>query len=107
MLFVNDKILILVNLQMYMRLDEITQKMKEIEGWSLHTDYINKEFEFETFIRAINFVNRVAEVAEKNQHHPDIIINYKKVQLSLSTHDEGGLSEKDFIVAKEIDSLLG
>ena len=88
-----------------MNLAEITTNMQYLKGWSLASDSIEKEINFDTFMRAINFVNRVAEIAEAMEHHPDIIINYDKVHLSLTTHDEGGLSDIDFKVAREIDKI--
>lgn len=78
----------------------------EVPGWTLDQDAkkISKEFKFKDFIGAINFVGRVADVAELEGHHPDIHIHYNKVLLELSTHAIGGLSENDFIVAAKIDA---
>ncbi|MCH7568818.1 MAG: 4a-hydroxytetrahydrobiopterin dehydratase [Nanoarchaeota archaeon] len=88
-----------------MNLSEITKTMKELENWSLEDNTIVKISEFKDFKEALDFVNKVGEIAEKHGHHPDIIINYNKVRLILTTHSSGGLTEKDFEVAKEIDSL--
>lgn len=66
---------------------------------------IIRKFKFKDFKEAMAFVNKVAEVAEKESHHPDIEIHYNKVVLELSTHAIGGLSENDFILASKIDSL--
>ena len=76
-----------------------------MEGWEKSKDgkKISKEYKFKDFIGAINFVERVAETAELAGHHPDIHIFYNKVLLELSTHSIGGLSEKDFDLAKKID----
>lgn len=88
----------------------------EVPGWTLEWEKnpapeqarygarISKEFRFKDFIGAINFVERVADVAEMEGHHPDIHIKYNKVLLELSTHAIGGLSENDFIVAAKIDA---
>lgn len=78
----------------------------ESHGWALGQDAkkISKEFKFKDFIGAINFVERVADVAEMEGHHPDIHIYYNKVLLELSTHSIGGLSENDFILAAKIDA---
>ena len=84
---------------------EIQQKLKEIQGWSHAGKSLHKRFTFKSFIPAISFVNRIAEAAEKAGHHPDITINYNVVNISLSTHSEGGVTEKDFQLAKEIDGL--
>lgn len=90
--------------------------LDEVSGWTLvegknpegkSTSYgarISKEFKFQDFIGAINFVERVADVAEMEGHHPDIQIHYNKVLLELTTHAIGGLSENDFILAAKIDA---
>lgn len=66
---------------------------------------IHREFVFKDFIEAIEFVNNVAELAEKEDHHPDIHISYKKVTIELWTHAIGGLSENDFILASKIEKI--
>lgn len=80
--------------------------MDKVPGWTLDKDVkrISKQFKFRDFIGAINFVERVADVAEMEGHHPDIHIHYNKVLLELSTHAIGGLSENDFILAAKIDA---
>ena len=80
--------------------------LDETPGWAMDADAkkISKQFKFQDFIGAINFVERVADVAEMEGHHPDIHINYNKVLLELTTHAIGGLSENDFIVAAKIDA---
>jgi 4a-hydroxytetrahydrobiopterin dehydratase len=80
--------------------------LDEVSGWTLGQDAkkIYKEFKFADFIGAINFVERVADVAEMEGHHPDIHVHYNKVLLELSTHAIGGLSENDFIVAAKVDA---
>ncbi|HEY4479304.1 MAG TPA: 4a-hydroxytetrahydrobiopterin dehydratase, partial [Candidatus Paceibacterota bacterium] len=77
-----------------------------VPGWNLSEDgkKISKEFKFKDFIGAINFVERVADVAEMEDHHPDIHVYYNKVVLELWTHAIGGLSENDFIVAAKVDA---
>jgi 4a-hydroxytetrahydrobiopterin dehydratase len=65
-----------------------------------------RRFEFEDFKKAIEFVNRVAEIAEEQGHHPDIAIHWNKVDLTLWTHKIGGLHENDFILAAKVDKLL-
>lgn len=80
----------------------------EVPGWALidGVKKLDRHFEFEDFAAAMQFVNRVAEVAEKEQHHPDIAIHWNKVELSLWTHSIGGLHENDFVMAAKIDGLL-
>jgi 4a-hydroxytetrahydrobiopterin dehydratase len=79
----------------------------EVPAWSLRDGKkLERRFEFEDFAAAMRFVNRVAEVSEAEQHHPDIAIHWNKVELSLWTHSIGGLHENDFVMAAKIDELL-
>jgi 4a-hydroxytetrahydrobiopterin dehydratase len=87
--------------------EEIARFMSEVEGWAL-VEYergISREFKFKTFSQAIEFVGWVADIAEMEDHHPDIHIFYNRVKLELSTHAIKGLSENDFIVAAKINTL--
>ncbi len=81
--------------------------LSDVPGWNLSEDAkkISKEYKFQDFIGAINFVNNVAELAESEGHHPDIKINYNKVLLELWTHAIGGLSENDFVLAAKLDAI--
>lgn len=73
-------------------------------SWAVLDDKeIQKTFKFKDFLKAIAFVNKVAEIAEGEGHHPDITINYNKVKIALSTHAIGGLSTNDFILASKIE----
>lgn len=85
---------------------EAENYLGETPGWILDAEAkrISKEYKFKDFIGAINFVERVADVAEMEDHHPDIHIHYNKVLLELWTHAIGGLSENDFIVAAKVDA---
>jgi 4a-hydroxytetrahydrobiopterin dehydratase len=83
------------------------KRIKTLNGWTLDGDAIRKQFTFKDFLEAIAFVNRLAPEAEKADHHPDILINYKRVTLTYSTHSEGGLTEKDFAGAATADRLAG
>jgi 4a-hydroxytetrahydrobiopterin dehydratase len=86
---------------------EAEKYMHMVPGWELSEDgkNITKTFKFQDFIGAINFVNKVAEIAEGEGHHPDIhLTGYNKVKLVHSTHAIGGLSENDFILAAKIDA---
>ena len=86
--------------------EDIDQKLSEFPDWSLIGDSMQRTFSFENFVDAMSFVNRVADLAEDFQHHPDILIRYNKVTLTLSTHDAGGLTDKDFAFAREADSCV-
>lgn len=88
--------------------EEIEKYLIEIKGWRVVEEKkIEKSFAFKNFREAINFVNRVAALAEEENHHPDIWLSYNKVRLELRTHAIGGLSENDFILAAKIDNLGG
>ena len=82
---------------------ETEQRMKGLTGWTLDGDAIRKQFTFANFLEAIAFVNRLAPEAEAADHHPDILINYKRVTLTYSTHSEGGLTDKDLAGAAAAD----
>jgi 4a-hydroxytetrahydrobiopterin dehydratase len=85
---------------------ELINKIKlDLNEWMIHNELLVKEFVFSTFQDAINFVNTVAKIADEADHHPDIFISYNKVKISLITHDLGEISEKDYSLAKEIESL--
>jgi 4a-hydroxytetrahydrobiopterin dehydratase len=88
-------------------IEEIAPLLIQVKEWTLSEDKkkISKNWVFKDFLKAMNFVDQVADVAEAEGHHPDIHISYNKVTLELSTHSIGGLSENDFIVAVKIDSL--
>jgi len=83
---------------------EVQQRIKNLKGWSLDGDAIKKQYTFTGFLEAIAFVNRLAPKAEEADHHPDILINYKRVTLTYSTHSEGGLTAKDFEGAATADT---
>ncbi len=75
-------------------------------NWIQQEKQLIKEFSFKNFVEAINFVNQVGVLAEKNNHHPDIFIyNYKNVRLSLRTHSEDKVTDKDYKLAEEIDKI--
>ncbi|MBI3611515.1 MAG: 4a-hydroxytetrahydrobiopterin dehydratase [Nitrospirae bacterium] len=82
---------------------EIQRRLKQLSGWRLADNAIKKQYVFESFMPAIRFVNRAAELAEAADHHPDMTIHYRKVTMSLSTHSAGGLTQKDFALAEQID----
>jgi 4a-hydroxytetrahydrobiopterin dehydratase len=83
---------------------EVTRRLAEVPGWELVGKEIRRQYTFPDFADAMVFVNRVAILAGKVDHHPDIDIRYNKVSLVLSTHSEGGLTNKDFDLAKGIDA---
>jgi 4a-hydroxytetrahydrobiopterin dehydratase len=84
---------------------ELRLGLAELKSWKVQGKKIRRKFEFIDFARAMGFVNSVALYAERANHHPDIDIRWNKITLTLSTHSEGGISEKDISLAKKIDTL--
>lgn len=86
---------------------EVAKLLQDIEGWEVeHHSKIIKTYTFADFQTSIDFINKVAQIAEQEGHHPDINLHhYKKVTISLSTHAISGLSENDFILASKIDHI--
>ena len=84
---------------------EIKAALPSVSQWQKQGALIRRTFVFKDFPASVKFVNTVARLAEKAWHHPDIDIRWNKVTLALTTHDEGGLTEKDFALAKKFDAL--
>lgn len=84
----------------------VAELLKEVDRWEVGDDKLHRTFKFKSFIRAIQFVNRMAEVAEAEGHHPDFSVHYNRVEVVVWTHAIGGLSENDFIMAAKISALL-
>lgn len=82
---------------------EVAERLKRLPGWEPRENAIAKRFRFKEFMDGIRFVNRVAEIAEAADHHPDILINYTRITFTCSTHSEGGVTEKDFKLARQIE----
>ena len=87
--------------------DEVANALKELEGWERDGDVIARTIRFPDFMAGIHFIHQVAEMAEAADHHPDIDIRYRNVKFALSTHDQGGLTEKDVALAGQINRALG
>jgi 4a-hydroxytetrahydrobiopterin dehydratase len=87
--------------------NDVKEFLNELKGdWkSVDDKKIRNTFPFENFKQGIDFVNKVAELAEEEEHHPDVCIHYKEVEVEISTHAIGGLSENDFILAAKIDEI--
>lgn len=83
--------------------NQIADQLKPLAGWEYGDNSIRKLYRFKEFLDGIRFIDRVAELAEAADHHPDIAVNYTRVTFSCSTHDQGGVTEKDFRLANEIE----
>ncbi|CBN56672.1 MULTISPECIES: 4a-hydroxytetrahydrobiopterin dehydratase [Kamptonema] len=84
---------------------QIQEAIAKLSGWTVNGKEIQSIRKFKDFVEAIAFVNKLVAPAEAAGHHPDIEISYNKVTISLTTHDAGGLTEKDFTLAQEISTL--
>ncbi|OGU72458.1 MAG: 4a-hydroxytetrahydrobiopterin dehydratase [Ignavibacteria bacterium RBG_16_34_14] len=86
--------------------NEIMNKLKNVDNWNFDNNQIQSDYQFKDFKEALNFVNKVGDEAEKMNHHPDIFLHsWNKVKITISTHSEGGVTEKDFKLAAIIDKL--
>jgi 4a-hydroxytetrahydrobiopterin dehydratase len=84
---------------------EIRARFSQLSGWTVEGNQLRCTRKFQDFIEAIAFVNKLVEPSEAAAHHPDIEISYNKVTVNLTTHDAGGLTEKDFALAQKISQL--
>ena len=86
---------------------QINQALADLPGWKQAGEAIERRYEFKDFAAAMEFVNRVAALAEASDHHPDIDIRYNKVVLGLISHDSGGVTSRDVKMAHKINGLDG
>lgn len=85
---------------------EIKSALEAVPQWNEVGGELQRTFQFDDFVASMEFVNRVADAAESNEHHPDILIRYNKVTLTMSTHDAGGISSRDFKLATTINGFV-
>ena len=85
---------------------QVSLHLKAVPNWSKRAQTILRTFKFKGFLESIAFVNRIARKAQRINHHPDIDIRFNKVTLKLTTHDEGGITEKDFSLARQCDEVF-
>jgi len=85
--------------------DQIEKKLKELKGWRHREETIVKSFDCGDFVGSVKFVDSIVEPAEEMNHHPDIAIAWSQVEVTLTTHDAGGVTDNDFVLAKKIDEL--
>ena len=84
---------------------EISERLQKLPGWRVENQKLIKEFSFSSYQHAVQFTNQLAALAEEMDHHPDILLTYRKVVVSLTTHSQGALSEKDFLFAEKVSSF--
>ncbi len=87
--------------------EQVQAELGKLPEWSQSSETITRTYQFDDFVRSMRFVDQVAVAAEADQHHPDILIRYNKVTLTLSTHDAGGITGKDFALARKADAFAG
>lgn len=85
---------------------EIKSKLDGVPGWSFEDGQITRDFNFDTFLGGIEFVVKVAQAAESADHHPDIDIRYSTIKVSVSSHDVGGITDRDFKLAAALNRLV-
>ncbi len=85
--------------------EEIEERLAELDGWVYLPQGIQKSYVLADFRSVVNLVNRVADLAEEANHHPDILISYDRVTFTLATHDAGGVTERDLELASRIEAI--
>ncbi len=85
---------------------EIQSDLNELNGWTFDDNAIHRNVTFDSYMEGIKFVNRLAEVAEEKNHHPDLIVGWCKVGVTFTSHDQGGVTDQCIAMAKAVDSLL-
>ncbi|MCK4873554.1 MAG: 4a-hydroxytetrahydrobiopterin dehydratase [Phycisphaerales bacterium] len=84
---------------------EVETRLADLDGWSEMNGSIQRTYNFDDFVASMSFVNKISELAERIGHHPDILIRFGKVTLTLTTHDATGVTEQDFQFAADADAL--
>lgn len=86
--------------------DQLKEKLNNLKGWQIDKGQLAKETTFKDFKEALAYVNKVGAVAESMNHHPDILLHqWNKVKVCITTHDEGGITEKDFLFARKVEGM--
>lgn len=85
--------------------EEIKESLQKLDDWKVEGNYLRKKFKFENFAESLEFINKVGEIAEAADHHPDITFGWGYAEIELTTHDTGGLTHNDFDVASDIDQI--
>ena len=85
--------------------EEIKERLKEVPGWQHRGESIVKSFDRGDFVGSIKFIDSLVEPAEEMNHHPDLAVSWSQVEVAISTHAEGGITENDFELAKKVEEL--
>jgi len=85
---------------------DIQYAISDLNGWEFENNAIHKIFTFESYLNSIAFINRLAEIAEENNHHPDMVVGWCKIDVAFSSHDQGGVTTACIDMAKKAESVL-
>jgi len=85
---------------------EIQDALSGLDGWEFKNNAIHKIFTFESYLNSIAFINRLAEIAEENNHHPDMVVGWCKIDVAFTSHDQGGVTTACIDMAKKTESVL-
>ena len=86
--------------------NEIQDRLLELDGWNFDENAIRKTFTFETYMESIGFINRLAELAEETNHHPDMVVGWCRIDVAFTSHDQGGVTLACVQMAKAVESVL-
>lgn len=84
---------------------QINEEIKKLEGWNYDGEKIRKKYNFEEYIKGIDFVNEIAKLAEEENHHPDILIGFREVEITLKSHDVDTITDRDINLASKIEKI--
>ncbi len=84
---------------------QINEELKPLEGWSYDGEKIRKKYDFEEYMDGIDLVNEIAKMAEKENHHPDMLVGFQEVEITLKSHDVDGITDRDINLASEIEKI--
>lgn len=85
--------------------EEIEERLSGLDGWTAEDNNLKKRFSFTNFAESLNFVNKAGEIADRLDHHPDILFGWGYAEFFITTHNRGGITDFDFALAKEIDEI--
>lgn len=85
--------------------EEIESRLGALPGWERKGKALRRNFRFDDFVGSVDFVNRVVPVAEEMNHHPDVAISWNEVAVAITTHSQGGITDSDFVLARDIDGV--
>jgi 4a-hydroxytetrahydrobiopterin dehydratase len=87
-------------------ISDIQYAISDLNGWEFKNNAIHKIFIFESYLNSIAFINRLAEIAEENNHHPDMVVGWCKIDVAFTSHDQGGVTTACIDMAKKAESVL-